>query len=210
MAALAEMHAAHLYPVFVKLVGRKVVLVGGGQVAASKLPALLEAAAEVTVVAPEIQPEIEGADVELVRRAFVPEDLDGAWFAVAAASRQVNRQVAAAAEERQIFVNAVDDPPNATAYLGGVVRRSGVTVAISTDGRAPALAGLLREGFDAVLPPADLEAWTAQAQATRQEWLARGVPIADRRPLLLQALNRLYGEGRGRRSAAESPVELNR
>ena len=209
MSTLGEPHAAHVYPVFLKLAGRKVVLVGGGPVAASKLPALLEAAADVTVVAPTIRPELERAGVKVVRRAFTPGDLDGTWFVVAAASRQVNRQVAAAAEERQIFVNAVDDPPNATAYLGGVVRRAGVTVAISTSGRAPALAGLLREGFDAVLPPEDLEAWMAQAQAARQDWLARGVPIAERRPLLLQALNRLYRE-RDQEAAAKSATELNR
>ena len=64
---------------------------------------------------------------------------------VAAAPADVNQAVLAAADARHLWVNAVDDPPNATAYLGGVVRRSDVTVAISTGGRAPALAGLLRE-----------------------------------------------------------------
>ncbi len=68
---------------------------------------------------------------------------------MAAAPPEVNRQVVVAAEARRVFVNAVDDPPNATAYLGGVVRRYGVIVAISTGGRAPALAGLMREALDA-------------------------------------------------------------
>jgi uroporphyrin-III C-methyltransferase/precorrin-2 dehydrogenase/sirohydrochlorin ferrochelatase len=66
-----------------------------------------------------------------------------------------------------------------------------VTVAISTDGRAPALAGLLREGLEAVIPP-DLEAWVAQADVQRPLWRAARVPIGERRPLLLRALNRLY------------------
>ena len=70
---------------------------------------------------------------------------------MAAAPHAVNRAVAAAAEDRRIFVNAVDDPPNASAYLGGVVRHAGVTVAISTDGRAPALAGLIRQAFDSAM-----------------------------------------------------------
>ena len=74
-----------------------------------------------------------------------------------------------AAERAQLFVNAVDDPAHATAYLGGVVRRDGVTVAISTDGRAPALAGLLREALDAWLP-GDLDAWMAAADEARREW----------------------------------------
>ena len=110
---------------------------------------------------------------------------------MAAATPEVNREVARAAEARGVFVNAVDDPPNATAYLGGVVRRAGVTLAISTNGRAPALAGLLREALDAVLP-ADLERWVAEARAIRPRWIAKRVPMADRRPQLLRALNALY------------------
>ena len=91
--------------------------------------------------------------MRIERRAFEPADLDGAWFVVAAAPPEVNRAGRAARPSaRHVFVNAVDDPPNATAYLGGVVRKQGVTLAISTDGRAPALAGLLREGLEALLP----------------------------------------------------------
>ena len=116
------------------------------------------------------------------------------WLVVAAATPEVNRAVAEAAEARRIFVNAVDDPPNATAYLGGVVRRDGVTVAISTSGEAPAIAGLLREGLD-VLLPADLAAWMETARESRTSWKRDGVPMERRRPLLLEALNRLY-EGR--------------
>jgi uroporphyrin-III C-methyltransferase/precorrin-2 dehydrogenase/sirohydrochlorin ferrochelatase len=98
-----------------------------------------------------------------------------------------------AAERRQLFVNAVDDPPNATAYLGGVVRREGVTVAISTSGRAPALAGLMREALDAWLP-ADLAEWMAAADEIRATWKRDGVAIDERRPQLLETLNRLYEE----------------
>jgi uroporphyrin-III C-methyltransferase/precorrin-2 dehydrogenase/sirohydrochlorin ferrochelatase len=112
--------------------------------------------------------------------------------------------VSAAAEERRIFVNAVDDPPNATAYLGGVVRRDGVTVAISTSGEAPAIAGLLREGLDALLP-SDLGAWMATAREARAGWRRDGVPMEHRRPQLLEALNRLY-EARERRPATPEPV----
>ena len=110
---------------------------------------------------------------------------------MAAATPDVNREVAHAAETRGVFVNAVDDPPNATAYLGGVVRRAGVTLAISTNGHAPALAGLLREALDAVLP-ADLDRWVAGGPRIRPRWIARRVPMADRRPQLLRALNALY------------------
>jgi len=180
-----------LFPLFLKLHGRRVLVVGGGPVAASKIDALLAAGADVTVVAPDMRPEIERASVTRWRREFSPDDLAGIWLVVAAATPPVNREVATAADSRGVFVNAVDDPPNASAYLGGVVRRGGVTLAISTEGHAPALAGLLREALDAVLPP-DLDRWMAEARAIRPRWLARGVPMAERRPQLLRALNALY------------------
>jgi uroporphyrin-III C-methyltransferase/precorrin-2 dehydrogenase/sirohydrochlorin ferrochelatase len=182
---------ASLFPVFLKLAGRRVLVVGGGPVASSKLAALMAAGAVVHVVAPEVVPEIAALGVAIARREFEPADLDDAWFVVAAATPAVNRQVADAAELRHLFVNAVDDLASASAYLGGVVRKGGVTLAISTDGRAPALAGLLREGLEAVLPD-DLEQWHAIAQAIRQDWLRDGVPMEARRPLLLQAINRQY------------------
>ena len=141
-----------LLPLFVHLDGRRVVLVGGGPVAAAKLQQLRAVGADVLVVAPQVQDDMVQPGVTIERRAFRPADLENAWLVVAAATPDVNREVAAAAETRRVFVNAVDDPPNATAYLSGVVRRDGVTLAISTSGDAPALAGLLREALDDVLP----------------------------------------------------------
>ncbi|MBI4477310.1 MAG: hypothetical protein HY654_09070 [Acidobacteria bacterium] len=223
---------AELYPAFLKLAGRKVVIVGGGPVAAAKLAALRAAGAHVVVVAPEIAPEIrrqqtnpesppsrealrrgspkfavaegltanEGGRIpnpEIRCRFFQPADLNDAWFVVAAATPEVNRAVAAAAAERRVFVNAVDDPQNATAYLGGVVRRSGVTVAVSTSGTAPALAGLIREALELLLPD-DLDRWLDEARRRRRAWKARGVPMSRRRPLLLNALNSLYGRSASR------------
>jgi siroheme synthase-like protein len=126
-----------------------------------------------------------------VPRCFVPSDLDGAWLVVAAATPEVNREVAEAAEKVRLFVNAVDDPANASAFLSGVVRRDGVTLAISTNGEAPALTALLREALDAELPT-DLGAWMAQARTERGAWRRDGVPMEDRKPRLLRALNRLY------------------
>jgi siroheme synthase-like protein len=177
--------------VFLKLAGRRVLVVGGGRVAAAKLQALLAAEARVTVVAPEIVDAIASAGVETIARAFEPHDIDGVCFVVAAAPVDVNRAVAAAAHARGIFVNAVDDVENASAYAGAVLRRGGVTIALSTDGVAPALAGLLREALEAVLPD-NLDSWVRCATDARRRWLAHGVPMTERRPLLLQALNRLY------------------
>jgi len=185
--------APQMFPAFLKLAGRAVVVVGGGRVAAAKLEALLDAGARVTVVAPEVRPELVQAGVAVARREFVPQDLDGAWFVVAAAPAVVNRLVAAAAEERRIFVNAVDDPAAGSAYTGGVFRRSGATIAISTEGRAPALAGLLREGLEYVIPE-ELEKWITEARILRERQRASGVPIPKRRPQLLEALNQLYAQ----------------
>ena len=182
-----------LFPTFLKLQGRRVLLVGGGPVAAGKLRGLLEAGADVTVVAPAIVQEIAAARVTTAIRRFQVSDLDGVSFVVAAAPPDVNREVAAAAQARGIFVNAVDDVESASAYAGAVVRRAGVTIAISTDGDAPALAGLVREALEALLPD-DLDKWMETARASRREWLERKVPMAERRPLLLEALNALYVE----------------
>jgi uroporphyrin-III C-methyltransferase / precorrin-2 dehydrogenase / sirohydrochlorin ferrochelatase len=182
---------ATLFPAFLKLTGRRVVVVGAGPMGASKIDSLLAAGADVTVVAPEVVPAVETAPVRIERRRFEPDDLDGAWFVVAAAPADVNRAVRAAADARQLFVNAVDDPPNATAYLGGIVRKHGVTLAISTDGRAPALAGLLREGLETLLPD-DIEAWLEVSRHERENWKRGDVPMEQRRPLLLEAINRLY------------------
>jgi siroheme synthase-like protein len=185
-----------VFPIFLKLEGRRVVVVGAGPVAAGKLRALLNAGARITVVAPDVSREIEAlADrLEIVRRPFVETDLDGAWYVVAAAPPDVNRAVARAAEARTLFVNAVDDMENASAYLGAIVQRAGVTIALSTDGEAPALAGLMREALELVLPDADTIAeWMALSKDERRKWLAARVPMDERRPLLLEALNKLLG-----------------
>ncbi|MBA3888522.1 MAG: uroporphyrinogen-III C-methyltransferase, partial [Acidobacteria bacterium] len=127
----------------------------------------------------------------VARRPFAPADLEGICYVVSAAPREVNAEVARAAAAHGIFVNAVDDVENASAYAGAMLRRGGVTIALSTDGEAPALAGLLREALEALLPD-DLDAWMTCARHSRRRWLADGVPMEQRRPLLLQALVALY------------------
>lgn len=197
-----------LFPLFLNLAGRRVLLVGAGPVGSSKLAGLLSAGARVRVVAPEVRREIFDAAalhaeaVTIEQRPFAESDLDDAWLVVAAATPEVNRAVSAAAQQRRLFVNAVDDPANATAYLGGVVRRDGITLAISSQGDAPGLTGLLREALDAVLPR-DLRLWMDEARRERIRWRRDGVPMGERRPLLLQALNVIYA----RRARAEASCQ---
>lgn len=201
---------APLFPVFLKLSGRKVLVVGGGSVAASKLDALFRSGATVIVVAPAFRPEIERSGAILLRRGFEPSDLDGVWYTVAAATPDVNRRVAAAAEERRVFVNAVDDPPSASAYAGGVLRRGGLTIAISTEGEAPALAGLVREALGATIPD-DIEAWLQEARRQKRVWREKRIAMSARRPLLLAALNRLYaGRSTGGSDEEKAIVEGSR
>jgi uroporphyrin-III C-methyltransferase / precorrin-2 dehydrogenase / sirohydrochlorin ferrochelatase len=184
-----------LFPLFLKLGGRAVLLAGGGPVATSKARNLAEAGARVTIVSPQLTPELAAlaaAQKWSIRpRAFEAADLNGVWLVIAAAPPAVNQEISAAAEARRIFVLAVDDPAVASAYGAGIVRRAGVTVAVSTAGQAPALAGLLREGLEALLP-GDLDTWLAEATRLRSDWRATGVALPDRRPQLLVALNRLY------------------
>jgi uroporphyrin-III C-methyltransferase / precorrin-2 dehydrogenase / sirohydrochlorin ferrochelatase len=183
---------AALYPAFLKLEGLPVVVVGGGTVAASKLDGLLAAGARITVVAPRIAPAIRArSEVSLIDKPFRPDHLAGARWVVAAATPAVNREVAEAAAARGLFVNAVDDPAVATAFLGGVVLCVPLEITPSTGGLAPALAGLLREAIEAVLP-AELERWIDVALAERTAWKQAKVPMPQRRPLLLRALDRLY------------------
>jgi siroheme synthase-like protein len=182
---------APLLPLFANLTGRPVLLVGGGKVASAKLDALLAAGAVVAVVAPEILPALDRTGVTLKQRAFEASDLDGMWLVITAAPPEVNRAVWTAAEARQIFVNAADDVASGSAYLGAVIRRGATTVAISTDGQAPALAALVRQAIESLLPD-DLEEWLDEAKRIRAQWKADKVAMGERRPLLLRALNRLY------------------
>jgi siroheme synthase-like protein len=171
-----------LYPLFLRLGGRRVLVVGAGTVAARKVTELRAAGAEVVVVAPEVRPEIlalaERGEIVLHARPFAPGDADGAWLVIAATNAtEVNREVASAAEARRIFVNAVDDPPNASAYFAAVLRRAPFTIAISSNGELPALSRLLREILESILPE---ERWIVAARDLRRRWKRDGTPMADR------------------------------
>jgi siroheme synthase-like protein len=181
-----------LYPLFLKLEGRPVLVVGAGAVAERKVAALCEAGARVCVVAPEASDGLRDlaarAAIEWRPRAFVEGDADGAWLIVAATSdAAVQRDVAVAAERRRCFVVAVDDPANASAYSGAIVRRPPFVVAISSSGATPALTRLVREVVEHVLPG---ESTIERARELRAKWQAEGMPTGARFDDLVRELKK--------------------
>jgi siroheme synthase-like protein len=144
------------YPVFLDLAGRLVVVVGGGAVATGKVAGLLEAAARVRVVAPELsatlRAQAQAGQVAHVARAYAPGDLAGADLVICATNdRAVNAQVWRDATDAHIWVNVVDDPPHCTFIAPSVARRGDLTVAVSTGGKAPVLAVRLREQIEQLM-----------------------------------------------------------
>ncbi|MEN4692182.1 siroheme synthase CysG [Pantoea agglomerans] len=145
------------FPLFCRLQGRRCLLVGAGDVAERKARLLLEAGAELLVGALDCSPAFrqwaQQETITLLPGAFDPRWLTGCWLVVAATSDDaVNQQVAEAAEKRQIFCNLVDAPQQASAIMPSIIDRSPLMVAVSSGGRAPVLARLLREKLEAMLP----------------------------------------------------------
>ena len=137
----------NLYPLGLRLEGRRVVVVGGGGVAGRRVPALLAAGADLLLVSPTVGPGLEGlADAGRLRwerRGFTADDLDGAWLVLAAADdREVNAAVSAAAEARRIFCVRADDADAATAWTPAVTRHEKLTVAVLAGGDPRRSAGL--------------------------------------------------------------------
>ena len=144
----------HHYVACVDLEGRSVLVVGGGRVAYEKVSGLLDCGAVVTVVAPEIAPEVAALAVELVRRRYRRSDLAGRYLVVAAtADTKVNRRVFADAEARALLCNVVDVPELCSFILPALLREDPITVAVSTGGASPALAQRLRDEIAQVVRP---------------------------------------------------------
>ena len=143
-----------LYPVSLVVAGKRCVVIGGGSVAARKASGLVEAGAEVVVIAPEISTGVRALPVELVERPYESGDLEGAWLVMAATNdSEVNRHVHADGQAARVWVNAADDPEACAFTLPAVLRRGPVTVAVSTGGHSPALAGWLRDQVAGLLGP---------------------------------------------------------
>jgi siroheme synthase-like protein len=172
-------------PLFLRLEGRDVLVVGAGEIALRKAGELACAGARVTIVSPDRDGDVpEGA--RWIRRAFEPPDVLGTWLVVAATDDpDVQRAIARAGELARVFVLAVDDLANATAISPAVIRRDDITIAISTAGEAPALTRLLREIIERILPEKN---YVEAARALRARWKRDRVPMKSRFPELLEEL----------------------
>jgi uroporphyrin-III C-methyltransferase/precorrin-2 dehydrogenase/sirohydrochlorin ferrochelatase len=180
-----------LLPIFLKLDGRRCLLVGAGAVALEKIGSLLKTGVRLRMVAPEAREEIQEmartGSLEWLQKEFEPSDLDGQFVVIAATNvPDVNAAVYRAAVERGVPCNSVDDVPNCDFYFGAVVSRGELQIAISTAGESPAVAQRLRREIDAQLP-ADLGAWLANLGELRREVLANH-PRGEERRLLLHQL----------------------
>ena len=178
-----------LFPMMVKLDGRKCVVVGAGMIAAAKIKGLLRSGARVTVISPKADKKIRAkADAgELLwrRRTFSPRDLAGAFMAIAATdSPAINAAVFRACRARHILCNSVDDPAHCDFFYPAVVRREPLLIAISTSGCSPALAARLRRELARQFGP-EWSAFVKQVAKRRQEIL-KTPPSAERKKLLKQ------------------------
>jgi siroheme synthase-like protein len=149
---------SRLYPVMLDLTGARVLVVGGGEVAARRVAGLLDAGARVTVIAPEMHAELEAragsSDLTLIRRALETGDVLGYRVVMAATGRrEVNDLVARESAAAGAWVSVVDDPESSSFQVPALIREGEVTVAVSTGGASPLLAGMLRDRLDRVVTP---------------------------------------------------------
>jgi precorrin-2 dehydrogenase len=177
-----------LFPMFVKLEGRKCLVVGAGKIAAPKIESLLQAGANVRVVAPEVNVQVQNwvvsGSVIWEPKNFEPSDLEDIFLVIAATSSpEVNASVFENARSRHLLCNSVDDPEHCDFYYPAVVRRGKLQFAISTEGNSPALAQKLRKDLEAQYGP-EYEAWLDELGEARQKLFASDMDAEERRQKL--------------------------
>lgn len=187
------MNSPSPYPVALKLAQRPCLVVGGGRVAARKVRDLLDAGAQVTVVAPE---PVEAIDqlahrITLHRRAYRPGDEAGAFLVFAATDdAQVNRDVAVRAQQAGALVNAADAPDRCDFFIPAHLRRGDLMITVSTGGAAPSYARELRQQLESQIGPEHAEALALVTEA-RTELLENRDLTSDQRGELMRRIVRL-------------------
>jgi precorrin-2 dehydrogenase/sirohydrochlorin ferrochelatase len=161
---------------FLKLEGRQCLVVGAGKIGEPKIGGLLETGARIRVVSLDASPTVRewahAGKIELELRAFLAEDLDGAFLAVVATnSRSLNERVFHEAQRRSVLCNVVDVPDLCDFFYPAVVRRGDLQIAISTAGQSPSLAQKIRQQLEKQFGPG-YAAWVAELGETRRLILA--------------------------------------
>lgn len=179
------MKSPALYPAFLKLAGRKCLVVGAGMVAQGKIEGLLASEAAVRVVAPQATAKIEAlareGKIAWERRPFVRSDLDEVFLVIVATdSAETNRQIFHEAQSRRVLCNVVDDPAHCDFYYPAVVRRGALQIAISTAGLSPALGQRLRQELEQQFGP-DYESWLEHLGEQRTRLFATDMNPEQRR-----------------------------
>jgi siroheme synthase-like protein len=179
---------------FLKLEGKRCLVVGAGAVGLEKVHSLMRTGASIRVVAPEAVAQVQQlhaqGEIEWLPRRYRPEDVEGFSLVIAATSdRAVNQAVFTEASRRSILCNTVDDPPLCDFFFGSVVQRGDLQIAVSTAGESPALAQRLRREIDAQLP-ADLGPWLTELGQLRREVLQVMPPGEERKALLHELAHR--------------------
>jgi precorrin-2 dehydrogenase/sirohydrochlorin ferrochelatase len=183
-----------LFPIFLKLDGRRCLVVGAGKVGEPKIESLLTARADVVVIAPDATPAVEAWSnsgmITWHRRSFQLNDLNGATLVITAtASQEVNESVFVEARRRGILCNSVDDSERCDFFYPAVVRRGDFQVAISTAGHSPALAQRLRSELEEQFGP-EYSGWVSELGRVRQELFSVDMDPAERKRRLHELASR--------------------
>ncbi|HEU4744556.1 MAG TPA: bifunctional precorrin-2 dehydrogenase/sirohydrochlorin ferrochelatase, partial [Anaerolineales bacterium] len=146
------------YPVYIQLRQQPCVVVGGGKIAEGKVDGLLAAQANVTVISPDLTAHLRGLveekQITYLARTYQASDLTGAFMVICATDQaEINHQVWQEASANRQLVNVVDDTRRCNFIAPSILRKGDLTIAISTSGKAPALAVRLKERFQRELGP---------------------------------------------------------
>jgi precorrin-2 dehydrogenase/sirohydrochlorin ferrochelatase len=177
-----------LFPMFVKLDGRQVLVIGAGQVGEPKIRGLLPTGAKIRVVAHKASEAVREwarvGQIVLEERNFVLPDLDNVFLVVVAtSSRDLNEFVFGEAQSRRILCNVVDVPEQCDFYYSAVVQRGDLQIAISTSGQSPSLAQKIRQQLERQFGPGCAQ-WVAELGETRRKVLASNLDPERKRDLL--------------------------
>ena len=185
-------------PIFADVKRRPCLVVGGGNSAWRKTRMLLKAGADVGVIAPKLNTDFTAAvaakQIRFVSEDFSPSDLDGIFLAIAATPHKaLNALVYQSANQRQVLVNVVDDTQRCSFIVPSIVDRSPIIVAISSSGKAPVLARLLRQKLEAILPQ-HLGKMATLAGGFRQYLTTKIPTFSSRRAFWEQAFNGRFAD----------------